>query len=69
MVWTKEKPVRPGWYWTRDLDFPRKIRVVEIFANSRDYLFVSCTADDQDYDLNSWPPSEWAGPIPEPEAK
>ena len=58
-VWTKDKPVKPGWYWMRDKnDFPSRIEYVKEYAR-RLYILNWPIPDD----------AEWAGPIPLPSEK
>lgn len=71
MNWTKEKPTAPGWYWVREnpgnfgafATIPKPVRV--IWTDDRGWL---CDG----WQLDVWCkrfPGEFAGPIPEPEAR
>ena len=65
--WTTEPPTEPGWYWRQqghciptivkvtDRNFGRGEKCLAVDGETREY-FLTCNA-------------QWAGPIPEPEAK
>ena len=53
LVWTKEPPTVPGWYWWREKDRPEGKAII-IYTNDMDLMYC---ADSE----------EWAGPIPMPE--
>ena len=57
MVWTTEKPTKPGWYWRRV-----GIDVIVTYVDSDD-LFRGLQRSGFDTG------GEWAGPIPEPEGR
>lgn len=60
MIWTTEKPTRPGWYWARNKT--RVPQIVEVEANKHGDLHYGI------YTLRHYGSNlEWAGPIPEPE--
>lgn len=65
LVWSKEKPTVPGWYWWRKKGTTeRAICQIEQPVNSK-YLWVYCVTG-----FRMELPScfgEWAGPLPEPE--
>lgn len=58
LVWTKEKPTKPGWYWIRSNQLGElEVRII----NLRWYGGQLCNMN--------WPPpdnAEWAGPLLEP---
>ncbi len=55
-VWTKDKPVKPGWYWMRDTDnSPTHIEYIREYAKRLCILNWAIPDD-----------AEWAGPIPLP---
>ncbi|GBF40666.1 putative orphan protein [Leptospira johnsonii] len=62
MKYTKEIPVKPGWYWRRNPDMPRLRRIVEVERHQGQYCAM----------INGLPfllekGFEYAGPIEEPE--
>ncbi len=60
MMWTKDLPICPGWYWRRDQDDPNGVVCeVRYFAGALAIgnSYISC---------ENWKRSEWAGPIPKP---
>lgn len=66
MIWTTEKPTKPGWYWWRDPyknnRAPEVCRVMD-----RKGQLIAYFNDDSIYLTEFTQPCEWAGPIPEPE--
>lgn len=67
LVWTKEPPTVPGWYWYTQSDFSRP-RIVQIMYRGldTDRLVVSFAGNEENEwveDMVGW----WAGPIPMPE--
>lgn len=67
LVWTKEPPTVPGWYWYTQSDFSRP-RIVQIMYRGLDTdrmiaFFVGNEEDEWVEDMVG----RWAGPIPMPE--
>ena len=67
LVWTKEPPTVPGWYWYTQSDFSRP-RIVQIMYRGldTDRLVVSFAGNEENEwveDMVGW----WAGPILIPE--
>lgn len=60
MVWTKEKPTVPGWYWLRK----HGTGVVEIREG---LCSVMVEGDGYSGRIEEFHDFVWAGPIPEPE--
>jgi len=60
LIWTKEKPVKAGWYWLRGLD---EVSIVQVRMGGE--LYVVPSGWDDTYALRNVD-GEWAGPIPEP---
>ena len=50
LVWTKEAPTEPGWYWCRD--YGKYIHIVHVGVDLSEYQEIRNV--------------EWSGPIPEP---
>jgi len=57
-VWTKNKPTEPGWYWYKRMGGDVDIVYVRWYGKKLCIMNWEI-ADD----------AEWAGPIPEPNAK
>ncbi len=64
MIWSKEKPTHPGWYWYRSIVCETTLytRVVEVFPDGK-----VCDGSLLPMDHIDKCQGEWAGPIPEPE--
>ena len=64
LVWTTEKPTKPGQYWYRDKGLPPDIIVVEGDGSDKEPLIVrwECASDELVENIIG----EWAGPIPAP---
>ncbi len=62
MTWTKERPTKPGWYWTLP-----ELGVVQVkqYPLSGE-LYVLMDGDDVEYDLYAFPDTLWYGPIEPP---
>jgi hypothetical protein len=61
MTWTRTHPTRHGWYWRRT--GPEYVAEV-VFVNTNGYVYSAGDAEPQDVD-----PSEWFGPLEEPEGE
>jgi len=71
MIWTTEKPVKPGWYWYRaDSSIEAHAQVVHVREPNqelaRNEWEVEFTGFETAHKLDEQK-GEWAGPIPEPE--
>ena len=67
LVWTKEPPTVPGWYWYTQSDFSRP-RIVQIMYRGldTDRLTASFAGNEEDEWVEDMV-GRWAGPIPMPE--
>lgn len=67
LVWTKERPTVPGWYWYTQSDFSRP-RIVQIMYRGldTDRLTASFAGNEEDEWVEDMV-GRWAGPIPIPE--
>ena len=67
LVWTKEPPTVPGWYWYTQRDFSRP-RIVQIMYRGldTDRLTASFAGNEEDKWVEDMV-GRWAGPIPMPE--
>ncbi len=68
MIWTREKPTQPGWYWYRTLHHgkPTFVDMVRVYPYGDTFLVRSMEfAGTFIKDFTG----EWAGPIEEPEEK
>lgn len=67
LVWTKEPPTVPGWYWYTQRDFSRP-RIVQIMYRGldTDRLTASFAGNEEDEWVEDMV-GRWAGPIPMPE--
>lgn len=66
LIWTKEQPVEPGWYWKRRTGKYKKTwRERDEIVYIRNYCGEMC--------VENWPIPDkdvkWAGPIPKPKKK
>jgi len=64
LIWKRELPTQPGWYWLRELEHftqQKEVRVVKL----RNYVGELAVENST---IKGWKEkSEWAGPIPEPQ--
>lgn len=67
LVWTKEPPTVPGWYWYTQSDFSRP-RIVQLMYRGldTDRLTASFAGNEEDEWVEDMV-GRWAGPIPMPE--
>lgn len=67
LVWTKEPPTVPGWYWYTQSDFSRP-RIVQLMYRGldTDRLTASLAGNEEDEWVEDMV-GRWAGPIPIPE--
>lgn len=67
LVWTKEPPTVPGWYWYTQSDFSRP-RIVQLMYRGldTDRLTASFAGNEEDEWVEDMV-GRWAGPIPIPE--
>lgn len=67
LVWTKEPPTVPGWYWYTQRDFSRP-RIVQLMYRGldTDRLTASFAGNEEDEWVEDMV-GRWAGPIPMPE--
>ena len=67
LVWTKERPTVPGWYWYTQSDFSRP-RIVQLMYRGldTDRLTASLAGNEEDEWVEDMV-GRWAGPIPIPE--
>lgn len=67
LVWTKERPTVPGWYWYTQSDFSRP-RIVQLMYRGldTDRLTASFAGNEEDEWVEDMV-GRWAGPIPMPE--
>ena len=61
MIWTSEKPTRPGWYWWRSPMYAPSPQRIEL--NGPDEPYCATMEEDNLDELGG----EWAGPILEPD--
>lgn len=72
--WTRRRPARAGFYWQRGYgDAPGLLRVVEVAVSESEgdgalHAFVGGWEPGTPVDAPEFERSEWAGPIPEPNA-
>jgi hypothetical protein len=61
LIWTKERPKEPGWYWWRgDWYGPEVLQVYLLNGPDTDQLAI----DETEIERHD---GEWAGPIPLPQ--
>jgi hypothetical protein len=72
LIWSKKKPTKPGWYWTRS----KKFRAKELpFEHDMGIGFIVQVEEKKKGVLSvgiNWPlpdGNDWAGPIPMPKEK
>ena len=63
LIWTKEQPIKPGWYWKRRVGKHKKrLRERDEIVYIREYCGELC--------ISNWPIPDkdikWAGPILKP---
>ena len=65
MIWTKEKPTKPGWYWWRLHSGPTAYKGMREIIRHGNLLQWRLS----DGDLQAIPECDgfWSGPIPPPE--
>lgn len=70
MIWTTDKPTRPGWYWWRNPELHYRAQVCRVSharaPHDGEALGVAYT-DGERYTLADMVGGEWAGPILEPD--
>ncbi len=68
LIWTTQKPTKPGWYWYRGdaVIMPQPVQIVECFTGgvSDEKLNMFIAGEPLGRAL---PAGEWAGPIEAPE--
>lgn len=64
LVWTKERPTVPGWYWQRLIGRENTCTMAWITLENKKLRCKSIFGDRQ---LTRFKGFEWAGPIPMPE--
>ena len=72
MKWTRERPVKTGWYWAKRYNV---VHMVEVVHDVRSLLAVRIFPEDpaepgndaiERYPLHNSSMSEWAGPLAPP---
>ena len=69
MRWTTERPTEAGWYFYKPTPEERDLdpwEILRVFEHQETGLMA---INDTDYDSVANLHGEWAGPIPEPEAR
>lgn len=61
LVWTRERPTEPGWYWWRTTSHERIVQVTQMPSGSF-WFFVPDVSLSVESSVG-----QWAGPIPHPE--
>jgi hypothetical protein len=64
LVWTKDKPTEPGWYWFRHEHIAPWIAHVELLCRFGKAPFLAVRMQSI-HTLDKFD-GEWAGPIPQP---
>ena len=59
-TWTTAQPTVPGWYWTRQVDEPTSLEVVEVFHSELGTWWANGNR------LGECAGREWFGPIEVP---
>lgn len=78
LIWTKEKPIKPGWYWLRTITHSAisiakiceqkdVIPIVPTKGKTKGLIFMIAEMPLEWFPLDElYFNYEWAGPIPEP---
>ena len=62
MIWTTEKPTKPGWYWYRSECDGHTVKVIHYIDDDGDGPYLATSEDLALNDLDG----EWAGPVEPP---
>ncbi len=67
LTWTREKPTKPGWYWSRVPFVADTAELIHLVRGENGILFEPAEYVDMITTLAEFNTHcEWAGPIPEP---